>query len=226
MNSISEKTTCWAVVPAAGIGKRLGSVKPKQYLTLREKPVIAHTLSCLIAHPRINKTVVVIAPNDIYWPSIQSIFPEKIITTLGGAERHHSVYQGLLALQKMAKSDDWILVHDAVRPYLQHEKIDQLINALQNHPVGGLLGIRVRDTLKRTDVKGCVFGTLNRENVWQAQTPQMFRYGLLCDALQTAIEKNDHVTDEASAIELMGKQPLMVEGSVENVKITYGEDLI
>lgn len=225
--SVLKKINYWAIVPAAGTGKRLGATKPKQYLELEGKPVIAHTLSCLIQYSRINKIVVVTAPHDTDWPSIQTVFsPTKIITTLGGAERHHSVYQGLLALQKIAKPEDWVLVHDAVRPCLQHEMIDRLVNILQDHPVGGLLGIRVRDTLKRTDNKNHISNTLDRTDVWQAQTPQMFRYGLLCNALQAAIEKKQHVTDEAHAIELIGKQPLMVEGSTNNIKITYQEDLL
>jgi len=216
----------WAIVPAAGIGKRLGTDIPKQYLLLHGKPVIAHSVSCLATYPLIDTTVVVVAANDTYWPPIQATLPaEKIITAVGGAERYISVYQGLLAL-KDAKPDDWVLVHDAVRPCLQHREIDRLITALKGHPVGGLLGIRVRDTLKRTHQEGYVISTLDREGVWQAQTPQMFRYGLLSAALKTAIEQNQLMTDEASAIELAGEHPLMVEGSEYNIKITYPEDLV
>jgi 2-C-methyl-D-erythritol 4-phosphate cytidylyltransferase len=215
----------WAVIPAAGIGKRLGGQVPKQYLALHDKPVILHSVVCLTTHPLIHQTIVIVAREDTQWPAMAATFPtEKIITAIGGAERHISVYQGLLALED-AKSDDWVLVHDAVRPCLKHADIDRLIATLRHHHVGGLLGIRVRDTLKRTDSAGYVVNTIDRENMWQAQTPQMFRYGMLLQALKSAIEKKQHVTDEANAIELIGEQPLMVEGSENNIKITYPEDL-
>jgi 2-C-methyl-D-erythritol 4-phosphate cytidylyltransferase len=216
----------WVIIPAAGIGKRFGADQPKQYLSLQGKPVIAHTLACFIKHPLIHKIVTVIEKDDTDWPSVRAMFPaEKIITAIGGTERHLSVYQGLLALQAEADPHDWVLVHDAVRPCLQQTTIDHLIAALQDHPVGGLLGIRVRDTLKKTDQAGNVIATIDRKNAWQAQTPQMFRYGLLSEALKTAIDNDQHVTDEASAIELLGKSPLMINGLDYNIKITYSQDL-
>lgn len=220
-----ETTRFWAMVPAAGIGKRFGSDVPKQYQLLCGKPVIAHSISCFTTHPLIYKTIVVVASGDTHWPSIQNTFPpEKIIVAIGSKERYLSVYQGLLAM-KDAELDDWVLVHDAVRPCLQRESLDRLISHVQHHPVGGLLGVRVRDTLKRVDEKGCVVETIDRENIWRAQTPQMFRYGLLLDALKLAIDQRQHLTDEASAIEMLGKQPLIVEDSEANLKITYPEDL-
>jgi 2-C-methyl-D-erythritol 4-phosphate cytidylyltransferase len=216
----------WAIIPAAGSGERLGGETPKQYRLLQGKPLIAHSIACLLAHLNIQTLVVSIAANDPHWPAIQTAFPaKKIITVEGGATRQESVYQGLLALQNKAKSEDWVLVHDAVRPCLQQADIQRLMTALQGHPVGGLFGVRVRDTLKYTDQTDHILKTLDRQNMWQAHTPQMFRYGLLRDAIRQALEKNEPLTDEASAIEKMGAQPLMIEGPLHNIKITYAEDL-
>lgn len=215
----------WAIVPAAGSGKRYQSELPKQYLPLAGKPLLAHTLLSLLAYPGLEKIVVAISAQDQYWPSVAAdLSTDRLQTVLGGAERSLSVQQALLALTH-AQAHDWILVHDAVRPCIQHQDIENLLRALQDNPVGGLLGVQVRDTLKRTDSQGHVLTTIDRTNVWQAQTPQVFRYGLLLRALQSTIEKGVSITDEASAIEFIGEQPLMVAGSVENIKVTYPEDL-
>jgi 2-C-methyl-D-erythritol 4-phosphate cytidylyltransferase len=226
---LSSTDTFWAIIPAAGIGARIGTQVPKQYLLLHKKPIIAHSIASLSSHPKIHKIVVVLAANDTHWPLFHAALPpacaEKIVTVLGGATRQLSVYQGLLALQKQAKPMDWVLVHDAVRPFLQQTDIHHLMTTLQDNPVGGLLGIRVRDTLKRTDQAAQVISTLDREEIWQAQTPQMFRYGLLRDALQSAIEKKQQLTDEAMAIEKAGMRPCMIEGPLYNMKITYPEDI-
>jgi len=220
------KEQFWVIIPAAGTGKRVGSTTPKQYLPLNGKPIIAHSIDIFLTHPLIQKIVVVTANDDIYFSPIQSTFPaEKLLTTTGGNQRQISVYQGLLALQSMAKQDDWVLVHDAVRPYVCSQDIDCLITTLQHHPVGGLLGTRARDTLKRTNAQNEIISTIDRAHVWQAQTPQMFRYGLLYEALKKAIAENRQMTDESSAIEYAGYHPLMVEGSRQNIKITYVEDL-
>lgn len=217
----------WVILPAAGIGRRLGANKPKQYLPLHGKPLIAHTIACFETHPCIQKIVVAVADNDTVWDQIRPALPhQKIMTVIGGKERYHSVYNALAALQEIAEPQDWVLVHDAVRPCLQRQEIDRLIYALKDHPVGGLLGIKIRDTLKKTDQNNQVINTLDRDNVWQAQTPQMFRYGLLWQALEMTIKNGHQITDEASAIELAGKQPFMVEGSPNNLKITYTEDLM
>jgi 2-C-methyl-D-erythritol 4-phosphate cytidylyltransferase len=217
----------WAIVPSAGSGKRLGAEKPKQYLPIHGKAIIEHTLSCLIKHPAIHKIMVAIAPEDPYWFEIEaSLSTSKVIITHGGGERCDSVYQALLALKNRAAPDDWILVHDAVRPCLQHAQLNHLMHTLKDHPVGGLLGVRVTDTLKKTDSANHVLSTLDRAHLWQAQTPQMFRYRLLMDSLKNAIAQRQPVTDEASAISFFGYQPMMVEGVSSNIKITYPEDLV
>lgn len=226
---LSSSDTFWAIIPAAGVGKRIGSDIPKQYILLHQKPILAYGLALLAGHPRIHKVVVALAADDTHWPLCKAhLSPaciEKVLTVTGGAERYFSVYQGLLALQNQAKSTDWVLVHDAVRPCLKQADISHLIHALQKDPVGGLLGVRVCNTLKRTNPAGQVVASVDREGVWQAHTPQMFRYGILLDALQSAIEKKLPITDDAMAIEAIGMQARMVEGPLYNMKITYPEDI-
>jgi 2-C-methyl-D-erythritol 4-phosphate cytidylyltransferase len=217
----------WAIIPAAGIGKRMGGETPKQYLTLHGQPILMHALDTLLSHPLIEAVVVVVSADDVYWPVIAKEMAEKqrVITTHGGQERYHSVLNGLAALSDQATAHDWVLVHDAARPCLLRQDLDRLIEEVSHHSVGGLLGCPVRDTLKRTDTNGEVVETLDRSRTWQAQTPQMFRYGALKEALLHAIEKGRAITDEASAFELMGKAPLMIAGHPSNIKITYPEDI-
>lgn len=217
----------WAVVPAAGVGKRMGVAIPKQYLQLHGRTVIEHTLSRLCRHPRIDAVIVSLGAEDEHWPELPLLRQEqqKIITTTGGAERCHSVYNGLLKLGDRARDDDWVLVHDAARPCLHHADIDRLISALADHPVGGLLGVPVADTMKRTNSAGEVVDTVSRDNLWRAMTPQMFRYGLLKQALADAVNSGVLVTDEAAAIERAGHTPRMVECRADNIKITRPEDL-
>jgi len=222
---MSKKHNYWAIIPAAGIGYRMGTIQPKQYLLLLGKPIIEHTLNRLASHEKINKVIVVLSPNDSHWSNIQIDQPNKIITTNGGNERCHSVLNGLHALKEHAKPDDWVLVHDAVRPCIQHQDIDKLIQQLSNHPVGGLLGVPVKDTLKRLDENGQVIETVDRKNAWHALTPQMFRFNKLQEALENAINNNHPITDEASAIQLLGSTPLMIEGDSTNIKITHPQDL-
>ncbi len=224
---MKNSPTYWAVVPAAGVGKRMGGLIPKQYLQLHGSTVIEHTLSRLFCHPRISAVVVSLGAEDEQWPLIAARLSnqEKLLTTIGGAERCHSVYNGLLKLEGQAREDDWVLVHDAARPCLHHSDIDRLITVLADHPVGGLLGVPVADTMKRTHENGEVIATVSRDNLWRAMTPQMFRYGLLKEALGTALNANLMVTDEAAAMENDGHRPRMVECRADNIKITRPEDL-
>jgi 2-C-methyl-D-erythritol 4-phosphate cytidylyltransferase len=217
----------WAVVPAAGVGKRMGVAIPKQYLQLHGRTVIEQTLGRLCAHPQIQAVVVALGADDELWPTIQPtlLHQNKLLTTIGGAERCHSVYNGLLKLEDRASDDDWVLVHDAARPCLHHNDIDRLIATLADHPVGGLLGVPVADTMKRTNEQGEVIATVSRDNLWRAMTPQMFRYSLLKQALADALNANVMVTDEAAAIERAGHTPRMVECRADNIKITRPEDL-
>jgi len=222
---MTASTTFWAVVPAAGVGKRMGGSVPKQYLELAGRRVIDHTLSRLLDHPRIQAVAVALGSADGWWPESDHASHGSVIRAEGGAERCHSVLNALLALQSRAGEDDWVLVHDAARPCLRIADIDCLLDALEDHPVGGLLGVPVRDTMKRTDADGLVSNTVPRDGLWHAYTPQMFRYGMLRSALQDAVANGRLVTDEASAMEMAGHAPLMVEGHDDNLKVTRPADL-
>ena len=215
----------WVVIPAAGAGSRMGADMPKQYLPLIGRPVLAHTLERLAGHPRVAGTVVVLAPDDRRWDGLDLGPLARPRRVDGGAERCQSVLNGLEALAGEAADDDWALVHDAARPCVRREDIDRLLDDLADHPVGGLLGLPVRDTMKRADATGTVRETVSREGLWHALTPQIFRYGRLRRALGTVLESGRLVTDEAQAMELAGYRPQMVEGSPDNIKVTHPRDL-
>ena len=215
----------WAILPAAGSGRRMGLNTPKQYLDLNGVPVIVHSLQKLASIPAIRKIVVVLHPDDTYFSTLKLSNFEEIITTQGGSERFQSVLNGLLHLTGIAGEDDWVLVHDAVRPCVRAADIQLLIDQLAHHSVGGLLGFPVVDTLKQVNDRDEVEHTVDRSRYWQAQTPQMFRYGLLVKALRELIVQSLEVTDEAGAIERLGLRPQMVIGHSDNIKITHAADL-
>jgi 2-C-methyl-D-erythritol 4-phosphate cytidylyltransferase len=203
----------------------MGGEIPKQYLPLMGRPIIAHTLACLCNHARISGVVVVLAADDRWWPTIPMKYARTLLLAVGGKERRDSVLSGLDTLSKRAANEDWVLVHDAVRPCLRHEDIDRLMNELGGDEVGGLLATPVKDTMKRSSANNRVRETVSRESLWQAQTPQMFRLGALRDALQLSVDEDRHVTDEAQAMELVGARPRLVPGHEDNIKITRREDL-
>lgn len=215
----------WAVVPAAGIGKRMGSEVPKQYLQLDGRAVIDHTIERLLLHPAIDGVYVALSDADTRWQATEFAGHPDLVTLPGGAERCHSVLNALERLSARASVDDWVLVHDAARPCVRRDDIDHLIDKVRSHPVGGLLGMPVRDTMKRTDAADLILQTVERTQLWHAYTPQMFRLGALRDALTRALQDGFLVTDEASAIERLGHRPLMVEGHADNLKITHPDDL-
>lgn len=215
----------WAVIPAAGVGARMGAAIPKQYLPLLGKTVLEHSVGRLISHPRMAGVVVVIAPHDTHWQTLSSQFTTAPLTAEGGAERYHSVLNGLHRLAEIAQPHDWVLVHDAARPCIRPVDIDKLITALTDHAAGGLLGLPVSDTVKRADREGTVLETVNRTGLWRALTPQMFRLEALTRALRHAVDQHLPVTDEAAAMELAGYSPRMVEGHADNIKITHPQDL-
>jgi 2-C-methyl-D-erythritol 4-phosphate cytidylyltransferase len=215
----------WAVVPAAGIGSRMGGEIPKQYLPLLGRPIIEHTLARLCNHPRISGVVVVLAADDRWWPEIAVKYSHPLLVAAGGEERRDSVLSGLDSLSERASEHDWVLVHDAVRPCLRDEDIDRLMNELRADEVGGLLAIPVRDTMKRAGSNSRVRETVSRESLWLAQTPQMFRLGALRDALLLTVDEDRDVTDEAQAMELAGTRPRLVQGHEDNIKITRRDDL-
>ena len=211
--------TFTVVVPAAGIGSRMGASCPKQYLPLAGKFLIEHTLERLLAHPRIERVVVAIAADDDFFPTLPVASHPRLMTTTGGSERADSVLNGLSLVES-----EWVLVHDAARPCITHQDIDRLIHAGLAGD-GAILGSRVRDTMKRSDAAGYIQKTVDRDQLWHALTPQFFRTGLLRDAIQQGQSQGLPITDEASAMELAGWRPLMVEGRADNIKVTRPEDL-
>lgn len=212
-------------MPAAGSGSRMGSTIPKQYLPLLGRPVIAHSLAPFREHPRISGIVVVLAADDGHWKALGMDRLAKVRVTVGGAERCHSVLAALRGLLECAHPEDWVLVHDAARPCLRRADIDRLIAEGTGHPIGALLALPVRDTMKRADAQREVTETVPRTGLWHALTPQMFRLGMLFEALSEAIASGRLVTDEAEALERAGHRPLLVEGHPDNLKITRPEDL-
>jgi 2-C-methyl-D-erythritol 4-phosphate cytidylyltransferase len=216
----------WLVIPAAGVGVRMQADRPKQYLPLAGRCLIEHSLDCFLEHPGLIGAVVCLAPNDPYWPTLACAGDPRIQRVDGGAERADSVLQGLLRLTELgAAAHDWVLVHDAARPNLSRSDLDRLLSELADDSVGGLLAVPVRDTLKRAGADGRVAATIDRRDVWQAYTPQMFRCGSLQQALADALVANVAITDEASAVEWAGQAPRLIEGRADNLKITRPEDL-
>lgn len=214
----------WAVIPAAGFGRRMDSDIPKQYLPLSGRTVIEWTLSHFLDNPSIAGVVVAISDGDPYWQDLGLGHP-KLVTAKGGTERSDSVLSALHKLDSMASPDDWVLVHDAARPCLTEKDLEQLIGELRDHPVGGVLGTPMSDTVKKTNADNEVIDTPDRSRLWRAFTPQMFRLKALTDALVMAAKEGNVVTDDASAMELAGLHPKMVMGRADNIKITQPGDL-
>lgn len=211
----------FALVPAAGVGERSGAGQPKQYVEIAGRPMLAHTLAALAAVPRLAQTLVVLSPSD---DRFEAALPDcrAWVARVGGASRAESVLGGLAELRRRgAEEDDWVLVHDAARCLLQPAWVDALIDACQHDPVGGLLAQPVADTLKVGDADARVTATVDRRDKWAAQTPQMFRLGLVERAL---LALGAAATDEASAIEALGLAPRLVRASMANFKVTWPED--
>ena len=223
---MSDDLKFHAVVPAAGAGSRMGANIPKQYLALAGQTVLEHSLDVLLACERIATVVLVLSADDERWPEIQDRYKaSRVETVTGGAERCHSVLNGLEHLAGTAGADDWVLVHDAARPCVRQQDIEMLMTRLEDHAVGGLLGLPVADTMKQVDSDSMILKTVERDGLWRALTPQMFRLGPLRDALQQAIASGVMVTDDAAAMEMAGYQARMVEGHADNIKITRPADL-
>jgi len=282
----------WLVMPAAGVGRRFGNTKPKQYAPLQGRTVIEWALAPFLADPSCAGVSVSLAADDPYWGEVADRLAKlpgrvpELIFAGGGVERSHSVRKGLAALGTRAAPDDWVLVHDAARPCLSPDDLQHLLDRLHSHPVGGLLATPAADTLKRastepsvstdprastaprtsaerrrktyirtephtetesgtSDPRGPstqphaspappssasadpeVAQTVDRAGLWRALTPQMFRYELLCDALDRAIANGRLPTDEAQALEWVGERPVLVQGSAANIKITSADDLV
>lgn len=211
------------MVPAAGTGTRMGDGLPKQYHLLAGRPMIWHALEVLCGSHSIQRVFVVLAEQDDNWERFDwtELGVKLAVLRCGGATRADSVLNGLLSISAVAKAGDWILVHDAARPCLSAAQLDRLIDQVGCDETGGILAVPVADTLKRAAPDRRIEATLPREHLWLAQTPQMFRYGLLREALS----HNRVVTDEACAVEALGRRPLLVAADTSNLKVTYPADI-
>ncbi len=215
----------FAIIAAAGIGTRMAANVPKQYLKIANKTILEHAASPFLTHPLITKVVIVLHHDDPHWAQLEWSNRGRFHTATGGETRAHSVWQGLKSLGEQANANDWVLVHDGVRPMISEQEITQLIHSLEHDPVGGLFGVAVTETLKIVK-HGEIIKTHPREFLWRAQSPQMFRYGILSKALERGLSNNSELTDEASAIEQLGYFPKMITGHPRNIKITTEPDLL
>lgn len=196
---------------------------PKQYLPLNGKPMVSHSIQTFFASPRIASINLALSPDDFFWRSLTLDDNSRLnLHYTGGDTRAQTVLNTLNAIRASLQPDDWVLVHDAARPGLTDKLLNDLLDALENDAVGGLLALPLADTLKQSEVDARVTRTIPREGLWQAQTPQMFRFQVLHDAL-SAFEGVP--TDEAQAVEALGLQPRLVMGSLRNMKVTYPQDL-
>lgn len=226
---MTSTVSYFAIVPAAGSGTRMQQAIPKQYLRIGGKAIIEHTINRLLDELRIDSVTVCLAENDRHWSELSIRHNARVQATVGGLTRAESVLNGLAAIADRAKSHDWVLVHDAVRPCLSQACLSSLIESVGDHSSGGILAVPSNDTLKLARSSGAhptIEKTLDRSLIWQAQTPQMFRYGLLESALVTAMQENQAITDEASAMERAGNSVKLVKGEPTNIKITTVDDLL
>lgn len=215
----------WALVPAAGSGRRFGGEVPKQYLHAAGKPLIEHALEALLSHPSIDGAVVALAAGDPLWPGWTTLHGKPVVACSGGGERADSVLAALQALPDGVADDELLLVHDAARPNLGAGDITKLVEVASAHADGAILAAPVRDTLKRADLATKIASTEPRDGLWRALTPQAFRRGLLRRALESARADGIVVTDEAMAVERLGLHPALVEGREDNLKVTTPADL-
>ncbi|AIR59278.1 2-C-methyl-D-erythritol 4-phosphate cytidylyltransferase [Cedecea neteri] len=211
-----------AVVPAAGIGSRMQTECPKQYLHIGDKTILEHAVASLMAHPRVGQVIVALSPNDTYFSSLPLATHPRVTVVTGGKQRADSVLAGLQA----AGNAEWVLVHDAARPCLHREDLNNLLAITTSSKVGGILAAPVRDTMKRGEPgKGLIAHTVDREDLWHALTPQLFPLELLRSCLLRALDEGATITDEASALEYCGFHPELISGRADNIKVTRPEDL-
>lgn len=213
-----------AIVPAAGVGSRMKAGKPKQYLTIAQKTVLEHTIEKLLAHPAVTLVVVAITDGDPYFPELSIATHPRVVCVSGGKERADSVLSALQYVHDQQLAE-WVMVHDAARPCVRVEDLNTLISVSQTHDVGAILASPVRDTMKRSNLNGDIDHTVDREALWHALTPQMFKTEPLTRILNEALVAGAMITDEASAFEWAGLQPALVQGYADNIKITQPEDL-
>ena len=223
---MSDNSEIWAVVPAAGLGSRMLQSVPKQYLRLHGKTVLEHTLDSLLACSDVTGVVVCISADDQWFTELSVSQNRRIKVVDGGATRAESVLNGLRYLASKQNQAAWALVHDAARPCVLTSVIDNMIDQLKNDSLGGILAVPVKDTLKRANADQTIAKTIDRADVWHAQTPQMFRIEILMDSIIRALEKGLEITDEASSLEWAGYTPRLIPGDETNLKITTANDLV
>jgi len=213
----------FVLIPAAGVGSRVGGASPKQYLLLDGRPMILHTIDALVRIEKVSHVYVLLSPEDEYWERVSGDLPERVSAIrCGGETRAVTVRNGLAAIADKANESDWILVHDAARPCIEPRRVEAVMDVLRDDPVGGLRALPIPDTVKRGE-NDRVVETIPRDNLWLAQTPQIFRYGLLRKALSQASDES--YTDEAQAVEALGLSPRLVAGNSSNFKVTFPEDI-
>jgi len=222
---MSTRHKYWLVIPAAGSGKRMATDVPKQYLKINGITILDHSINQFIEIPEIERIIVVLAENDSFWSGSTLANHNKIETTTGGKERYHTVLNGLKHISSTADDDDWVLVHDAARPCVRKSDINNLIKELRFHDVGGLLALPAKDTMKRAGKNNEIVSTVDRNDLWHALTPQMFKFSDLQRSLKKMIEDGIDVTDEAYAIESLGLKPKLVPGHPANIKVTHENDI-
>ncbi|WP_085299209.1 2-C-methyl-D-erythritol 4-phosphate cytidylyltransferase [Cognaticolwellia mytili] len=219
-NSLGPYTV---VMPAAGVGKRMRASCPKQYLTIKDKTILEHTVQRLLSHEAICHVVIALGEFDEYFPTTSLVSNNRVTCVIGGKERVDSVLAGLQSLH--AEQEQWVLVHDAARPCVQHKDLTKLMTYCINNNHGGILAAPVRDTMKQATLRGIVDKTLDRSQMWHALTPQMYKTAELTAAIVDALAKGITITDESSAMEASGYASGLVSGSSDNIKVTQPEDL-
>jgi len=213
------------LIPAAGRGKRYGGAMLKQYLPVCGKPVLAHTIRIFQFHPLISSITVILAEDDQWFEPALGLLATNVQTVIGGETRAKSVRNGLRFIADNYSNTDWVLVHDAARPCLSASRLEKFLEQGLESVHGAILAVPVGDTLKQAGDSQEIIATVDRAGLWAAQTPQLFRVGVLADAIDTAHEAGCELTDEASAVEFVGVKPLLVMGSSANIKITHSSDL-
>lgn len=223
---MTKDSRIWAIIPASGIGHRMQSDRPKQYLSFGNKTVIEHTLDRLLSCDQVHGVILVLRAGDQYWANLHYTTNKPLFITHGGAERQDSVINGLSKLHEVEPQACSAMVHDAARPLVKIEDISSLINAARQSESGAILASPISDTLKRADKTGCITETVDRTGLWRAFTPQLFDSKILLNALQTAKANNRQMTDDAASMEALGYAPQLVECSPDNIKITQPQDLL
>lgn len=215
----------WGVIPAAGIGRRMGVEVPKQYLRIAGRTLLEHAAAALLAADDLQRLVIAHHPDDSILSTLPLAVNSRVQLVVGGDERAVSVLAAMEVLTDLAADDDWVMVHDAARPCIHPSVVQMMLEELADHVVGGILAQPLSDTVKQADATGSIENTLPRERLWRAQTPQVFRYRALLDALRKSSQRGIFATDEAMAMERMGHRPRLIEGPASNIKVTFPEDL-